>query len=148
MSESKPHPPFKHCLVGVDGSELSCKAFHTACDLIANGSVTVSVVAVVHSPLIVMSEGLEREALIEHETSRLQAVLHHITQQASLPNALIETKVLTGEPVRTLLDYANAHRVDHIVIGHRSTQSITQWLLGSVAKGVIDGAKCTVTITR
>lgn len=148
MTQRDSHPPTQHCLVGVDGSALSKKAFQTACELVRGSSAQLSALAVIHSPALVMAEPEERRTLIEHEKKRLSELLADWVNQVPELKPQIQVEVMVGEPSPTLLQHAKAHGVDHIVLGHRSTRSITQWLLGSVAKAVLDGAHCTVTVVR
>ncbi|HGS6041031.1 TPA: universal stress protein [Klebsiella pneumoniae] len=56
--------------------------------------------------------------------------------------------IATGHPAEQILHYADGHGIDHIVVGHRGKKQFSQWLLGSVARQVVDHAPCPVTVTR
>lgn len=148
MSASPAHQHSFHCLVGVDGSPLSQKAFQTALSLVQAPSSVLSLVGVVHSAEIVMAEPDEKAQLINQETQRLQGVIDGLMPIAQASHVHVKAEVLVGDPIASLLTFARSHQVDHIVVGHRRVSSLTQWLLGSVAKGVVDGASCTVTVVR
>lgn len=148
MSSSTPKPVIQHYLVGVDGSPQSQQAFQYALSLGPPGGSVLFLVAAIHSPLIVMSEPDERAALIEQERLRLSQCTSEMAEQATFLNKIVHTIVEVGEPLSVLLSYARQHRVDHIIVGHRSKGALEQLMLGSVAKGVVDGAQCTVTVIR
>lgn len=64
---------------------------------------------------------------------------------ADLPNALAE--VVTGNPASAILEYAEAHGVDCIIIAsHRP--GLQDWFLGSTASRVVRHAKCGVHVLR
>jgi len=140
--------------VGIDGSVLSQKAFRSAVEIIAHAGGKISAMAVIHSPAIVLAEPENRQALIEAEHSRLADALstcvarssgHIASTQAEIE---VHTEILQGEPVPTLLRFAKQNGVNHIVLGHRSKGPIETLLMGSVAKAIVDGATCTVTVVR
>lgn len=54
----------------------------------------------------------------------------------------------TGPPAQTIVDYAEAHDVDHIVIGSHGRSGVSRVLLGSVAESVARRATVPVTIIR
>ena len=154
MPSSAPTEQPHHCLVGIDGSALSQKAFQSALDLVAHAGGVISAVAVIHSPAIVLAEPENRQALIDAEHSRLSGALSACLTQCSnhasstQTNIQVQTEILEGEPVPTLLGYAKQKGVNHIVLGHRSKGPIETLLMGSVAKAVVDAATCTVTVVR
>lgn len=154
MPSAAPTEQSLHCLVGIDGSTLSQKALRSAIELVAHAGGKISAVAVIHSPAIVLAEPENRPALIETERSRLSDALLESTSELSghtgSPQTHIElhTEILEGEPAPTLLRFAKQNGVNHIVLGHRSKGPIETLLLGSVAKAIVDGATCTVTVVR
>lgn len=148
MPATPAHQHALHCLVGVDGSPLSQKAFETALGLTQASSSRLSLLGVVHNAEIVMAEPDQKALLINEETERLRGVMEKLIPIAQASDVQVTSEVLVGEPITTLLAFASDHHVDHIVVGHRRISSLTQWLLGSVAKGVVDGASCTVTVVR
>ncbi|MNF02182.1 Universal stress protein family protein [compost metagenome] len=53
-----------------------------------------------------------------------------------------------GRPAEQIVRYAEENAIDHIVVGHRGHSDFERWLLGSVARQVIDHAPCAVTVIR
>ncbi len=150
MPSQTPAEQSHHCLVGVDGSALSQQAFCHARDMISHAGGTLSAVAVIHSPAIVLADPKDREGLITAERLRLANCLTDLTTEnpSGHPNAEVLTEILEGDPVSELLAYAKQKGVNHIVLGHRSKGPIETLLMGSVAKAIVDAATCTVTVVR
>jgi len=53
-----------------------------------------------------------------------------------------------GDTVRGIVDVATDHQADLIVIGSRGRTGLARFVLGSVARGVLFGAPCSVLIVR
>lgn len=60
----------------------------------------------------------------------------------------VETEVETGQPARTIVEYATEHAVDHVVVGSHGRSGVARVLLGSVAESVARRADVPVTIVR
>lgn len=54
--------------------------------------------------------------------------------------------VRRGDPVREIRAAADALKPDLIVMGHRGLRGIERWMMGSVAKGVVDASDCPVLV--
>ena len=55
-------------------------------------------------------------------------------------------KVIVGDPVETILEYAIAQEADLIIMGTHGSKGLEKILLGSVAERVLKGAHCPVLI--
>jgi nucleotide-binding universal stress UspA family protein len=55
-------------------------------------------------------------------------------------------KVIVGDPVETIIDYARAQDADLIIMGTHGSKGLEKILLGSVAERVLKGAHCPVLI--
>ncbi len=60
----------------------------------------------------------------------------------------IETSVLSGPVVETLVECAKGYSADLIVMGSEGRKGVSRLLLGSVAEGVLRAAPCSVEIVR
>ncbi|WP_435333672.1 universal stress protein [Haloarchaeobius sp. TZWWS8] len=60
----------------------------------------------------------------------------------------IETQTVVGRPARLIVEYADEHDCDHIVMGSHGRSGVSRILLGSVAETVIRQADCPVTVVR
>lgn len=135
-------------LVGIDGSPQGDKAFAYALDLAGHAAAILHACAVVYGPDIEMAEASEREGLIELRREHLGSKLDSLAAQAIGADVKIQPHILEGQPVEQLLALAQSQNVNHIVVGHRSKGLFEQLLMGSVAKGVVDYARCNVTVVR
>ncbi|RWA53131.1 hypothetical protein AU476_15000 [Cupriavidus sp. UYMSc13B] len=59
-----------------------------------------------------------------------------------------EFHVRVGHPAEQIVEYADELGVEVIVMGHRGRSPIGRWLVGSVARAVIDHANCPVLVVR
>ncbi|MFC6974152.1 universal stress protein [Halomicroarcula sp. GCM10025709] len=53
-----------------------------------------------------------------------------------------------GRPTKTIVDYADDHDIDHIVMGSHGRSGVSRILLGSVAEIVVRRATVPVTVVR
>ncbi|MFB6266779.1 MAG: universal stress protein [Halodesulfurarchaeum sp.] len=60
----------------------------------------------------------------------------------------LETATEVGRPSRAIVEYAEEHDVDHIVMGSHGRSGVTRILLGSVAEAVVRRSPVPVTIVR
>jgi nucleotide-binding universal stress UspA family protein len=67
-----------------------------------------------------------------------------------LSRAALQTsfRVAVGHPAEQIVRDAEAHGIEHIVVGHRGHTLFDRWLIGSVARQVIAYAPCAVTVVR
>jgi len=59
-----------------------------------------------------------------------------------------ERVVEVGRPTQTIVDYAEEHDIDHIVMGSHGRAGVSRILLGSVAETVVRRASVPVTVVR
>ncbi len=94
-------------------------------------------------------EAIARRATA-HTIRRLCRVVR--TAASSLKRALpgwsIQTRVVVGCPAPEILAQAKAWRADLIVLGSRGRSCWQRWVLGSVARDVVNAADCDVRIVR
>ncbi len=134
-------------LVGLDGSPSSRKALAHAIDIRSPESA-LHLVAVAAGPDIEMAEPEERELLLERARQRCQSWIEEARALCADHRITPETHLLSGQPAEALLALASRIGCQHIVLGHRRKGLFEQLLMGSVAKRVVDFARCTVTIVR
>jgi nucleotide-binding universal stress UspA family protein len=142
-------------LVGVDFSDSSNKALNMALDLAELVGARLHIVNVVYPPgPVALPDGLvgyaggeyqeisvmrsratsDLEALVEQHHSRLEAVSW-------------TSEVIAGYPTRELVGYAEDNDIDAIVLGTVGRSAVDNFLLGSVARGVVKHMPCTVCLT-
>jgi universal stress protein A len=78
----------------------------------------------------------------EQARARLQALV----PEAARPGAMVAVQV--GSPFQEIVNYAEAQRIDLIVIGTHGRGPLGHMLLGSVAEKVVRKAPCPVLTVR
>ncbi len=88
------------------------------------------------------------ERFREGQTERGNELLERATDLAAEAGVDIETAIETGRPAKTIVTYADANEIDHIVMGSHGRTGASRILLGSVAEGVTRRSSVPVTIVR
>ena len=98
--------------------------------------------------------GLEAGAFGDFERVRknyeeqAEQLLERAAESAIEAGVDVETVVEIGRPARTIVEYADEHDVDHVVIGSHGRTGASRILLGSVAEAVTRRSSVPVTIVR
>jgi nucleotide-binding universal stress UspA family protein len=131
-------------LVGYDGSDAARTAFDFGMDLAGKYGAELHVIAVARPPEF--GTEVETEAVIEQSRRHCAQVLHPLKTRVGARATKFEIAI--GHPAEQIVLYAEAHGIDHIVVGHRGRSMFERWLVGSVARQVIAYARCAVTVVR
>lgn len=84
------------------------------------------------------------EEMIARNIDAANASLTEQLKNCEIRHGQIVRQVLIGSPTQTILDYANQHDIDVIVIGTHGRTGLAHVLIGSVAEKVVRLAKCPV----
>ena len=84
----------------------------------------------------------EREATAESLFDELEAAAH----EAGIED--VERVLEVGRPTKAIVDYAEDHDIDQIVMGSHGRSGVSRVLLGSVAETVVRRATVPVTVIR
>ncbi|HQR19775.1 MAG TPA: universal stress protein [Burkholderiaceae bacterium] len=133
-------------LLGYDGSESGAQAFDFALDLARKYGAELHILAVARPPEF--AEEVEAEAVIENSRQHYDKILAKLRHALAKETVKSQLHVVVGHPAEQLVRYAERHRVDHIVVGHRGHSRFDRWLIGSVARQIIAYAHCAVTVVR
>jgi nucleotide-binding universal stress UspA family protein len=148
----------KKILVAIDGSKPSLDASEQAISLAAKYEAELIAVHVV-SPNVrygyledVITPGLPAslKEVVVLAMEKGQKYLDDVKQNASENKVEVRTEVLIGASsvVKEIVEYAEEHKIDLIVIGTRGISGIKKMLLGSTASGVLSYAHCPVLIVK
>jgi len=88
--------------------------------------------------------GRVRDCLVDLARHLLEEI------KASLPQDLrsIETSIVVGDPVKTILETAKRYNPDLLVLGSRGLGYVQQWLVGGVSYQVASQASCPVLVIK
>lgn len=133
-------------LLGYDGSDSANDALKFAVGLAKAFGAEMHVLAVARPPEL--GDDVETSAFIENSRRHYELVVARAREALASERMNAHCKVTVGHPAEQLVRYAEANRVDHIVVGHRGHTLFERWLIGSVARQVIAYANCAVTVVR
>ncbi|NHN46744.1 universal stress protein [Halostella sp. JP-L12] len=139
-----------HVLVPLDGSSLADDALAHALAVHDCRITVLNVVTPLDAP---MSEGgvLEPdEERREAARERAERLVERARDRAEAAGRTVETVVETGDPETVVVEYAESHDVDQIVMGSHGGERrpVARRLLGTVATAVVGEAPVTVTVVR
>lgn len=139
---------FSKILISYDDSDLSKKALHKAVDLASLDEKTVldvlNVVTVPTNQFIVGDVYREvRESTFRYGNEVVAKTNEWLDK---IPNTT-HTFVEEGQPVRTILEFAEKGGYDLIIIGSRGLSGVKEFL-GSVSHGVVQRSKIPVLIIK
>lgn len=146
---------FKNIVCAVDGSDHAARAAAAAAALAAKFDSTLTLLTVAKE--LKMTEEVKRFIEVEHLSGEPQYVLDDYTEavidsakEAAEAEGLrgVKTEVRSGNPARTIVDFADRRKADCIVLGRRGVGDIEGVFLGSVSFKVNALAKCTVITVK
>lgn len=133
-------------LIAYDGSDSARAAFEFAHSMAKQYGAELHVVAVAQPPEF--GSDVETEAVIEQGRENYNRILLPLRGRLAKESMKAVFDVLVGHPAEQVVRYAEAHHIDHIVVGHRGRTLFERWLIGSVARQILVYAPCSVTMVR
>jgi nucleotide-binding universal stress UspA family protein len=134
-------------LVPVDGSAPSEVAFDRALELFDDAEIIALYVMDPVDGSTAWGPASGDEWLSAAE-ERSDAVLESTAEAAAAAGRDVRTDSTIGRPAHTIVEYAEEHDIDHIVIGSHGRDGLSRVLLGSVAETVVRRAPVPVTVAR
>ena len=141
-------------LVPTDFSEYSDKALAQALDIAKQYNAKVYLLHVIHEEIhqCVVDYCLTEEQMEQIRTQMVAGPKESMLKQvARIPMAKeveVITSVKTGLPYEAILEEAQKQGIDLIVIGSLGRSGIAKYIIGSVARNVLKGAKCPVLLNK
>lgn len=141
----------EHILVAVDGSPPSRHAARFAFSLARQVKAKVTLLTVLPLPTVLPLGPMSGYAILSPGMSdemkgQLLGKLDEIAAEAG--GVEFERVLETGAIVDTIVEYAQKHAADLIVIGARGLGAGSRLMLGSVSDRVVHAAHCPVTVWR
>jgi nucleotide-binding universal stress UspA family protein len=134
--QTKIKPLINNILLAVDGSQHALAACHLLCDLTLPTDCTVHVVSVL----------IPRNAAEQYPI--LEAILSQTKDMLEEKGRSVSTNLLTGYPGDVLVDYAEQHALDLIVLGAKGLRGTLGILLGGVAQQIVEHVDTPVLVVR
>lgn len=138
---------FKHILVPLDGSELAERVLQPAVELASALSAKLTLLRV--SPQLTL---LTVDPQVYTEMSRMGVDRVHAylrDMRSALPNDIhINLVCEYGSAADAIVQYAEAHAVDLIVMSSHGRSGLSRWVYGSVSEKVLHQSPCAIVIMR
>jgi len=142
--------PFRSILVAYDGSTPSQAALTEAVDLARRTGASLKVVSVI--PIIAGAYGVELPPGpgIDETIERAKATQAELKARLEREGGLskLELLLFEGDPVERVLEEAEQHPPDLLVVGSRGLSGAGRFFLGSVSDGILHHARCAVLVVR
>lgn len=142
---------FKKILVPLDGSPLAQQAVKPAVAVARAMSAELLLLRVV-APARWMGDSIEIAHWSSESTARQRAeaeiYLKGLRAELRDPQVPITVKTMSGPLVASIIDCAEDHEVDLIVMAGRRRSGIRRWLRGSIADEVIHSAPCATLLIQ
>ena len=143
-------------LAAVDFSEVSRGVLKVAVEIGENRNAEVTAIHVARNPDYAAKYGgygaelvgtISPSRLLEDTRVELQSNLDVMTKQVE-SNVPVETLVIFGEPVKEIVQFAEAGDFDLLVMGTHGHNMVSRFLIGSVSEQVLRRAPCPVFLLR
>lgn len=150
-------------LVAIDGSELSMKAVDLALEMAKKESISPQKIGSELTALTVLDVSKPRRFLssfiaaptyglreLEEERNAAKDWMDAVQKKAEERNIRFRSEIIEGlvSAEATIVDYAESHQIDLIVVGTRGRTGFSKVLLGSVASRVVEYAHCSVIVVK
>jgi len=144
---------FGSIVVGTDGSATASEAVRQTAELAKAVGARVHVVSA-YEP--VGNQRLREERVeapddvqwMVNEREDVDATLKQAAEEIAEAGVEVETSARQGDPADAILDVAEEHKADLIVVGNKGMTGAKRFLLGSVPNKVSHHAPCSVMIIR
>ena len=154
MSSNTSKANFSKILVAIDGSEASMDAAEYAIEMTKKFNAELIALTVIRLPL--SSYGLssaknelkrpkEKEEILESKQW-----FDNLSKKAQQENIQMKTETINSQMSieGEIVEYAEHHDIDLIIMGTKGSSGFKKLLLGSTASGVITYATCPVMVVK
>jgi nucleotide-binding universal stress UspA family protein len=167
MLEGRQHHngSFSRILVAIDGSEHSMKAAELAIGMAEKemknlrteeieSELTALAVLDVSKPRSFLSSFIAAPTYglreLEQERNAAKQWMDIVRQKAEAKKVSFKSEIIEGliSAEATIVNYAESHKVDLIVVGTRGKTGFSKVLLGSVASKIVEYAPCSVVVVK
>ena len=138
---------YSDILIPTDGTDAVTPAIGHALDLTKTFGATLHTLYVVDEDSYPTLDA-RVEVLAETLESEGEQAVEEIRERAETVGVSATTVVVRGSPYREILDYADEHGVDLIVMGTHGRRGLDRYLLGSVTEKVVRSTAVPVLTIR
>ena len=133
---------FERILVPTDGSDTATAAMEAAIELAGTYSAEVHVLHVIDD----WRYDTSIESAVAPLREEAEPFVERLAGMAEAADVPVTTAIEVGRPAHHILEYADDHGVDLVVIGTRGRGGLPRRLLGSVTQYVVTHAEVPVHV--
>ena len=143
---------YNRILVPLDGSPLAEQALDEACRLAELNQAKVILLNVVSPISEVIAAGTDHPIFVDQQWAAQQAealnYLNRVSKRIVCQGVEAECAVEMGHAAETIVDYANHHTIDLIVMATHGRTGLKRLVYGSVAEAVLHRADVPILLVR
>lgn len=156
---------FKRILCPVDLSSFSLEAVKLATKLTESSGAALYLLHVIHNPFdelylsaiteadpaainLYKNESLQRSKLLRATEEHSEVLLKQFCYESVRKLPRVRYLVSSGDPFEKILDAAESHRIDLIVLATHGRTGIKRLIIGNVAEKVVRHAPCPVLTVK
>ncbi|RME99629.1 MAG: universal stress protein [Chloroflexi bacterium] len=144
---------YKHILVPLDSSELAEAALDDAFSLAALNNAQLTLLHVIPPIQSVLAAETGHPIFIDqqwdsHKSLAMRYLGKICARWECPPDVTINRVVEMGQPADTIIEYAQEHGADIIVMATHGRSGVQRWVYGSVADKVLRAANMPVLLVR
>jgi len=144
------HMIFKNILVPYDATSFSNRAFQKALDIAKKDGSKITIFTVIEGEYsAIMGYSKINPQVIKKQQSAAKKFIYKLESSAKKSNVPISIKIKQGVTiVKEIVNFAKSKKFDLIVMGSHGRTGLNKLILGSVANGVAQQAKCSVMVVK
>ncbi len=139
---------FERILVAHDGSDGAQKAFDAAVELASQLKAKLHMISVEEEIPRYAETMLEVDEEKEAEDTYFGKVAAQAKRRAALHNVALETSIVAGHEVKSIVDFATAGGFDLLVIGYHGHSRVYEHLWGGTSQNLARMAHCSVLVVK
>ena len=141
---------FKNILVPYDATSFSNRAFRKALDIAKKDGSKITIFTVIEGEYSAI-RGFSKNStkVIKKQQRAAKKFIYNLESAAKSSNVPISVKIKQGTIiVKEIINFAKSKKSNLIVIGSHGRTGLNKLILGSVANGVAQQAKCSVMVVK
>lgn len=143
-------------VIAVDGSPFSEQAVATCRSMPFLAAAEIRILSIAHAGsalapgerLVTRADGLRHPRSGEDDRLEHEEIAERAARILAHEGFAARAEVRSGSAVAEILDYAAAWHADLVVVGTHGRTGLSRLIVGSVARGVLDHARCSVLVVR
>ena len=141
---------FKNILVPYDATSFSNRAFQRALDIAKKDGSKITIFTVIEGQYsAIMSYSKINLDIIKKQEKAAKKFIFALKSSAKKSKVPVFVKIKQGTIiVKEIINFAKSKKSDLIVIGSHGRTGLNKLILGSVANGVAQQAKCSVMVVK